>query len=923
MFQQFKIRSGYSFRKAYGNLKDVKSVLEGRPAITDRASTFAHPKMGEGAILGIELCVVPDLSIKKPPKNYMTFVATESMEPIYWLAERATKQFYYEPKLTYEDIEEVAGSCITFLGRQPEMDKINLKMPDLYLDVGPSTSKGLLKTGLPLVAASDNYMCYAEEREVYEVLCGREATSQTYPMHILSEEEWRNCWPELGDEPLVNGVKLAEKCTAVLKKAELVDPPKPKPLIEMCRDGAKRKGIDLNNEKYAARLKRELDLIAEKKFEDYFYLIADLCQFAKKHMFVGPARGSSCGSLVCYLLDITEVDPLPYDLIFERFIDINRKDLPDIDIDFSDDRRPMVEKYLEEKYGHDRVARLGTVSLYKPKSAIGEAAAGLKVPKWEVEQFKDSIIERSSGDARAMQAVLDTFNDTDVGKELLKKYPEMKICAEMEGHPRHSGQHAAGVVVTASPLIKHAARDARSNSLMLDKGDAEDLNLLKIDCLGLTQLSIFDDCLEMAGKERSWLQNYPMDDKGAFKILNDLKFTSIFQFQGFALQSLVQQVEVSRFDDIVSITALARPGPLHSGGATEWVERRNGKKKVTYDHPLMEGILGDTYGVTIYQEQIMRIAREIGGLSWEDVSTLRKAMSKSKGVEFFNKFKDQFVPGAVSRGMDQGLAEKVWDAMCHYGSWSFNKSHAVAYGLISYWCCVLKSQFPLEFAAAALRREADADKQIKLLRELANEGIKYSPIDPENSTEKWEVANNSLIGPLTGVKGIGPKMALAILEKRKEGKELPKRAQTLLEDPKTPYDTLYPIKLKWPGLYKVPGPYRLQEPLNDIDTITADKGGFFRVVGVIKELNLRDHNETGSVAKRGYEMKGPTKFLNLVIQDDSSSIIAQVDRFKYPVFGKQIVELGEGQVWLFKGQVKKGWRRIRLSGAKHVGKLEA
>jgi DNA-directed DNA polymerase III PolC len=859
----------------------------------------------------------------------MTFLATDKMQPIYGLVEKATEQFFYTPKLSYQDVL-AARDMIILIGDKPRWDLLQTDMPTaaMYFPVAPGTSLPQIRKaqelGYPLVAVSDNVYARSENRPIYEILTGRNSMDQTYHQHIVGEDEWREWWPELGSEPIENTYKIAEKCRAKLLSAELVEPERPLPLLDMCIAGAKAKDIPIDLPEYRERLDYELGLIAEKNYEDYFYIIADLCQYAKQHMFVGPARGSSCGSLVCYCLDITEVDPLQHGLIFERFIDLNRADLPDIDIDFSDRRRPKVEKYMRDKYGSDKVARLGTVSMYKPKSAINETSAALDVPKWEVTEFSDSILERSSGDARAQQAVEDTFNETEVGRALLEKYPEMMMCAQLEGHPRHSGQHAAGVVVTREPLINYASLDHKTGSLMIDKVDAEELNILKIDCLGLTQLSIFEEVLESVGKEREWLRDYPLDDVEAFKILNDRKFTGIFQFQGFALQSLCHQIEVSEFNDIVSITALARPGPLHSGGATEWTQRRSGIHPVVYEHELMKPILEDTYGVTIYQEQIMRIAREVGGLSWEDVSSLRKAMSKSLGVEFFNQYKEQFIPGAVERGMPAMVADKIWEEMCHYGSWSFNKSHAVAYGLISYWCCVLKSKYPLEFAAASLNRESDTDKQIKLLRELDHEDIGYIPVDVESSTTQWEVGDGKLIGPLTGIHGVGPRTAQQMVKLRREGSEATGRIKTLLSNPVTPYDHLYPLHEHFPEVFGPVGnhhPLNLAEPLTEIEVITAEDDGEYYVIGEVKEINLRDHNETGSVAKRGYEMTGPTKFLNLVIQDDSSSIIAQFSRFKYQKFGATIVERGVGHVWLFKGNCRKGFRRLYMEKARYVGKV--
>jgi DNA polymerase III alpha subunit len=251
-------------------------------------------------------------------------------------------------------------------------------------------------------------------------------------------------------------------------------------------------------------------------------------------MVVGPARGSSCGSLVCYLLNITTIDPIPFGLIFERFIDINRTDLPDIDIDFSDERRQLVFDYAEEKYGRAHVARLGTVGLFKPRSALKQAGASLRIPTWRIEKVLDSLIERSSGDARAMFALEDTLKGTEAGRAMLSEFPEALIAGRMEGHPANSSQHAAGIVITQEPVAEYVAVDARSKATMCDKKDAEVLNLLKIDALGLTQLSIFERTLKLAGLPdvSGWLEQLPLDDQAAFDVLNKQHFAGIFQFTG-------------------------------------------------------------------------------------------------------------------------------------------------------------------------------------------------------------------------------------------------------------------------------------------------------------------------------------------------------------------------------------------------------
>ena len=934
-----RVRTGYSFRSAMGQLADVIERIDTDWApITDRAATFGFnnwtklcKKKGKRPIYGVELAVSPEPTAKKVTRSHFTFIATDSLVPLNRLVWRASEQFRYEPLLRYEDVAEVAreGSLLIFPGRNAILSRLDPRWENLKMFNSPGMPSGLIAwaedNGVELVAGSDNYYPNADDRDAYEVLCGRGATTQVFPMHILSRGE---LLAHCGEAAVEAAERLAARCTATLQPATLLKPEHPATLEAMCREGAEKLGCDLTDPVYAARLKRELDMIAEKDFADYFYIIADLVAFAKKHMFVGPARGSSCGSLVCYLLGITTIDPIPYDLIFERFIDINRSDLPDIDIDFNDERRHLAFEYLEKKYGKQRVARLGAVSRYKPTAAINETAAALKIPKWRTEAFTGSIIDRSSGDARALQAIEDTFKDTETGRKLLADFPELILAQRLEGHPRHYTQHAAGVVVTERPVEEYVARDCRTKALMCDKKDAEDLNLLKIDCLGLTQLSIFDDCLEMIGKKPDYLINYPLDDKAAFEVLNQKRWSGIFQFMGDALQSICQSVKIVELEDIIAITALARPGPLASGGTAQWIERKNGREPISYPHPSMESILGSSLGIVVYQEQVMLIGREIGGLTWDDVTALRKAMSKSLGKEFFDQYGDRFKAGAEHLGMRPEKLNRLWDDLCAYGSWAFNRSHSVAYGLISYWCCVLKAHHPLEFAAATLSHQDDPNKQLKMLREMVREGYEYQPVDAELSTNKWQAGNGKLIGPLTNVQGLGPKMMEEVLSARVNGHEIPKRAAKLLASPVTKIDELNPVEKRLKvlvpdGLHSI---NILTRPTDIIDCQCETIGGReVLVIAKIMDINPRNLNEPQLVAKRGGRtIDYNPDFLNMIIEDDTDQVRATIWGRLFEQLARPIMDRGDAGNGLYalKGKMGTDFRGIDVERVKYLGTMK-
>lgn len=934
MLNNIKVRTEYSFRIAYGFIEQVVKTIPGDAiGICDRHGTWGHvqfakycKKYGKKPIFGVELATVENAKEnQKQETTYISFLARNNagLKELYELATKSTEQFYYTPRIDYNDVLGVSANIFIILSNFTDYMRENEDFRKLYsrenvfLGLSPNTPMNAhsyaKKMRIKCVAVSDNYMLKPEDYPAYQILASGAAESNINPIHVLDEDEWELLgWGD--DEAIANANFIAAECNAELPKAEMVHPPRPDTLYNMCVKGAKERGVDLTNEVYKARLDRELKLIHEKGFDDYFYLIADLCSYSKKHMLVGPARGSSAGSLVCYLLYITDIDPIPYDLIFERFIDINRLDYPDIDIDFQDTKRDMVFEYLKETYGADCVARIGSVSRYKAKSTITDVAKELQIPVWEVEDLKGAIIERSGGDARAAFCIMDTFNELDIGKKTLEKYPQLAIAAKLEAHARHTGQHAAGTLVTAHPLSNYCSGDAHTGATQIDKKDAEVLDLLKIDALGLRTLTIIQEILDNVGWTRDDLLNYPMDDQAAFDILNKRKFTGVFQFEGTALQSLCGQIGVNEFEDIVSITALARPGPLVSGGATKFCARRTGKEPTTYLHPMMEKHTKITYGIVVYQEQVMTIGRDIGKLSWEDVSALRKAMSKSLGKEFFDQYWEKFKIGAIENGLTEQEAQTIWEQINTMGSWAFNRSHAVSYGLVSYWTMVLKAKFPIEFAAATLRNAKDEDQCIRLLREMVKEGFGYCAFDKEKSEKNWSIKDNTIYGGYINVKGIGPKIADDIELRRKEGRPLTPRQEKLLETAVTKYDCLFEGKERFGDIYEHPEKYNIATKISLIEELDGDAEGVVLFLGKISEKNLRDDNELINVEKRGgYRIKGQSLFLNFRAEDDTDKILCRVNRDKYLQYGKPIVEDGrDGDWYIFKGRKIKGLRMVNI-----------
>jgi DNA polymerase III alpha subunit len=912
--------------------------------ITDRASTFGWVRWSALAaannlrpLFGVEIGVTTSLNEKGHDVDHWTFIAKDDIGSVNRLLRLATKQFYNEPLLTYAQALAAEG-VVAIAGKRARLEHMGEPKNGLYVALSPSCSKGYIRqviaSGHPWVAASDNRYPTEEDFTFYELTIGRDANTQTYPQHILTDDEWRAAIKTDGEALIAQALRsrseIADQCVAALKKGELYHPEHPATLRQLCIEGAERIGCDLSRPEYLARMDRELALIEQKNFEDYFFIISDVVRWSRERMIVGPARGSSCGSLVCYLLEITTVDPIHYNLLFERFIDIDRNDLPDIDIDFSDQRRSMVFDYMERKYGREHIARLGTVALFKPRSALQAAGAAFSIPKWRTESFADTLVKRSSGDARALNTFIDGLENTDNGRALLKEWPQVRLATRMEGHPNHYSQHAAAIILTQQPVTDYVAIDDRKGATQCDKKDAEALNLLKIDALGLTQLSIFEDALELAGLPRLHLEKVPRDDEAAFDVLRRGHFAGIFQFNGNSLQSLTKQVPIDTIEDIISITALARPGPMGSGSAMVWVRRRNGSERVSYPHPIFEADLSHTLGIVMYQEQVMQLGRRVGGFTWKEVTALRKAMSKSLGKEYFNQFGDKFIAGALKEGVDHAVAIKVWDDLCAYGSWAFNRSHAVAYGIISYWCCWLKAHHPVEFAAASLSHQTDDDKQLLMLRELAAEGVSYKPVDVDLSNDKWTVGYNAdgtktLIGPISNVKGIGPKMMNEILSARTRGEPLPSRAAKLMYNAKTTLDSLYPIRDEIKRQMPDPGARKIYSAATPISEISD---GEFMVFAVLHKIAPRDENEAINVARRGGQVytDGKYKSVNLIVRDDTGTIYAKVNRFKYESLGAPVVERGGvgKALYAIKGKVfgDTTFKMLHVSAIRFIGMME-
>jgi DNA-directed DNA polymerase III PolC len=902
------LQTEFSFKQCFGHINEVvRTVAEqgcSAAGIADVNNTFgfvqwkkACKKYGIKPIYGARIFVTADKESRLCHSPHI-FVAIndDGLKEIYRLVSQAWTNFHYIPRLYQSDLREGPSEALGYVLIAPPYSPITLgaksrPTPGLsgefnaYRGVSPGAR--LREPGnLPEVAVITNRYPSAKDREIYQLMAGRTKRGETYfcnfedsvnPRHILNQDE---CEYYFTTEQRLNANEIGVMCNAELPTAGMARFPirkipkkKTETPIEvidrLCRERAEEIDIALDaddNNEYFLRYEYEMGLIEKKDYADYFLIVADMIQYAKKQMLVGPARGSSAGSLVCYLLRITEIDPIEHGLLFERFIDLNRIDLPDIDVDFPDKKREIVVKYLHDKYGEDRVRSIANVNTFQPKSAIGEFASGLSIPKYETEAVKDAIIERSGGDARAAFCIADTFDTTDVGKQFIEAHPAMRLVTRIEDHASHAGKHAAGIIVAPEPLTNFTGINTREDSVMLDKKDAESLGLLKIDCLGLRTLSILEDVCDSVGISYDELYRLPLDDQDTFELFRRMRLSGVFQFEGYALQAITRQMGVENFYDLAIITSLARPGALNSGGAARYVKYRTGAGEPEYFNDTHEAITKETLGICIYQEQMMEIARQIGSLSWEDVSELRKAASKSLGDEFFAKYKDGFMEGALQK-LDEDEAEKIWNDICHSGSWSFNKSHAVAYSLLSYWTAYFKAHYPLDFAVAVLNNSNDNDSAIKFLRDIVlNDSIEYCPFDPDESDIGWSVHDGKLLGGFTNVHGIGEKKAAEI----KRGKLSPAMVKKLMSAT-TDFDILFPTQHYFGKMYKDPKSFGLDSAPVEIKTI-QDPGDYM-FIGKLVKKNLRDLNEYVFLKERGHRIEEDNLYLLLTLEDDTDSII--------------------------------------------------
>ncbi|MEJ2008724.1 MAG: DNA polymerase III subunit alpha [Acidobacteriota bacterium] len=665
--------------------------------------------------------------------------------------------------------------------------------------INPHLVKLSRETGIPLVATNDCHYLTKDDARAQEVLVAIQTGKTlsdpnrmkfpTQQFYFKTYEEMAAVFSEIPDA-LTRTLEIAERCKVHLEKKEHVFPHFEVPPGEtldsfferVTREGFARRRERLERaqaagrlrhplEAYDDRLEREIELIKQMHFAGYFLIVWDFIRFAREQCIpVGPGRGSAAGSLVSYALHITDVDPLQHDLLFERFLNPERISFPDIDIDFCMRRRGEVISYVTDKYGRENVSQIITFGTMGPKAVIRDAGRALDMPFAEVDKIAKlvpSVLNIKLDEALKQSGELRGLKEQDPRVADL-----LEVAGRLEGFARHASTHAAGVVISPQPLqeivpLYKSSKDEITTQYAMD--DLEKIGLLKMDFLGLTTLTVLDDCLkliETTRGEKLDLETLAKDDRETYELLSKGLTAGIFQFESRGMTEILRRVKPSRLADLTALNALYRPGPIQGGMIDDFIARKMGKKRVTYDLPQLKDILDETYGVIVYQEQVMQIAAAAAGFSLGEADVLRRAMGKKKH-EVMAAMREKFLAGAKKKRVPAAKAEKLFDLMAQFAGYGFNKSHSAAYALVAYHTAYLKTHYAVEFMAALLTSEiGNPDKLAHYLNECRDMGIDILPPDINSSDRTFTPSGRQIRFGLTAIKNVGDAAIVSVLEAR-------------------------------------------------------------------------------------------------------------------------------------------------------------
>ena len=664
----------------------------------------------------------------------------------------------------------------------------------------------------PLLATNDTHYTYPHEYEAHDVLlCIQTGATIDEPnrfkfdgdqFYLKSAEEMRSLFPEdRFPGACDNSLWIAERATVELEFGNILLPEFPVPegetersyLERLVMEGARERYGDQLPPEAVERIRHELEVIDSMGFPAYFLIVWDLIRYAREQgIRTGPGRGSAAGSIVAYCLRITDLDPIEYDLIFERFLNPGRKEMPDIDMDFDERYRADVIRYAAEKYGSDHVAQIITFSTIKGRQAIRDSARvfgypyalGDRVSK----MMPPAILGKEASLAQCLHppdedtdsALRDQFNNAAPLREAYQEDPEVKRVVDaalgLEGLRRQDSIHAAAVVITPKPLTEvipiQRKGDEAEVVTQYEMHGIESMGLLKMDFLGLRNLSTIERSLELIERshgERIGIDNVPLDDRKTFELIRSADTIGVFQLEGSSMRSLIRALEPEEFEHIIAVNALFRPGPMGMNMHYEFADRKNGRKPVEYPHPATEPFLESTYGIITYQEQVMQVARDMAGYSMAEADNLRKAMGK-KIKSVMAAEKEKFVAGCRSQGHPEQLGHDLWDAVEPFAGYGFNKSHSACYAYVAFQTAYLKAHYPAEYMAALLTStKRDKDRTALYLNECRNMGVHVLTPDVNSSEMDFTVSDGAIRFGLSAVRNVGEAVVGKILEARADG----------------------------------------------------------------------------------------------------------------------------------------------------------
>ncbi|MCR4275262.1 MAG: DNA polymerase III subunit alpha [Candidatus Wolfebacteria bacterium] len=786
-------------------------------------------KAGIKPILGMEAYIAPSSRFEKNGKEnkyrHLTLLA-ENQTGWQNLIKISTKAhlegFYYKPRADKELLKQYSEGLIAMSGclggeipqlilenKFTDAEKVAREYQNIFgennfflevwhhpnIEGMEKVKNGIIDLGkklnIPLVATQDIHYLNSDDGKYHDILLAVQTGNKVEDDDRLSlrADDFSMRPPEIMaelfkdlPEALENTNKISSRCDVKLSIGKIHLPKFSLPEGETNSNKFLRKLIDEQisrrfpeiSEEIKNRFEYELGVIENMGFADYFLIVSDFVNWAKAHgIMVGPGRGSAAGSIISYILGITDVDPLKYDLLFERFLNPDRIQLPDIDLDFADTRRDEVLDYVRNKYGEDKVAQIITFGTMAARASIRDAGRALGMPYSFCDQIA-KLIPFNMDLAQSLEAVSEL-------RQLYETSPDAKkiidAAKKLEGVARHASVHACGVVISNEELINYLPlqRSPQQENITItqfEMHNVEDLGLLKIDILGLKNLTIIEDVVrlvrEIKGEEIK-ISEIPLDNPETFKLFQKGDCVGVFQFESSGMRRYLKDLKPTEFDDVVAMVALYRPGPLEAGMVPRYIARKHGEELVEYLHPRLEPILKGTYGIGIYQEQMMKIARDLAGFTLSEADTLRKAIGK-KIKELLDAQKEKLIQGMINNGIEEKSANEIWELFPSFARYGFNKSHSVCYALIGYQTAYLKAHYPLEFMTALFNADSgDVERAAFLITEAKKMGIAVLPPDINSSFTKFTPEGKNIRFGLLAIKNVGTNIVEAIIEERQRG----------------------------------------------------------------------------------------------------------------------------------------------------------